>query len=287
MAAAPANFGGDTAAARSATQAIASWRIRWYWRWQAWRLRQVRAQESGHGVACYDSLHALDQLGYLGQFCALHQELMRQARLPGLDAPAAFSRRLARELNGHCLAALLGTPDGNVAGYAWGRVGGLAEALQHYQQVQALGHLRSDEWLALEQRAAALVGEAPLLALNGVGLAQRYRHGFAPLKHLLKPLLDLARQHGASRAIFWVPRNGSLTSLALGLGAEAVLETPRIACFVLADLRPLGRIFAALPASGIAELLARVAPPRPPARAAPRLAVVKPLPKPPRNDAAA
>lgn len=287
MAATPANVGGDPAATPTTTYAIASWRIRWYWRWQAWRLRQVRAQESSHGVACYDSLHALDQLGYVEAFCALHQELMRQALLPGLDAPAAFSRRLARELSGDCLAALLGTPDGNVAGYAWGRVGGLVEALQHYQQVQTLGHLRSDDWLTLEQRAAALVGEAPLLALNGIGLAPRYRRGFAPLKHLLKPLLDLGLQHGASRAIFWVPRSGSLPSLALGLGAERVLETPRIACFVLADLRPLARIFAALPASGIAELLARVAPPRPPPRAAPRLVVVKPLPKPPRNDAAA
>lgn len=287
MAAISANSGGDTAvpALSGALQARAGWRVRWYWRWQAWRLRHARTQESSHGVACYDSVHALDQLGYIEDFCELHQQLMRQALLPGLDPPAAFSRRLARELHGHCVAALLGTPEGHVAGYAWGRVGSLVEALQHYQQVQTLGHLRSDDWLTLEQRARALIGDAPVLALNGIGLAPRYRRGFAPLKHLLKPLLDLAAQHGVNRVIWWVPRNGTLPSLALGLGAEIVLETPSIVGFVLADLRPLARIFAALPASGIADLLARVAPARPPPRAAPRLVVVKPN-RPPHSDAA-
>lgn len=287
MAAISANSGGGPAATAlpGAIHARAGWRIRWYWRWQAWRLRHAHTPESSHGVACYDSLHALDQLGYLDDFCGLHQQLMRQAQLPGLDPPAAFSRRLARELSGHCVAALLGTPEGHVAGYAWGRVGSLVEAIQHYQQVQGLGHLRSDDWLALEQRARALTGDAPVLALNGIGLAPRYRHGFAPLKHLLKPLMDLAVHNGANRAIWWVPRNGTLPTLALGLGAEVVLETASIVGFVLADLRPLARIFAALPASGIAALLARVAPPRPPPRPTPCLVAVKPE-RPPHSDAA-
>lgn len=280
MAATSVNSGGT-----AAIQSRAGWRVRWYWRWQAWRLRHAQVQESSHGVACYDSVHALDRLGHVEDLCALHQQLMRQALLPGLELPAAFSRRLARELRGPCVAALLGTPQGNVAGYAWGRVGGLAEALQHYKQVQMLGHLHSDDWLALEQRARALVGDAPVLALNGIGLAPRYRHGFAPLKHLLKPLMDLAARNGSSHVIGWVPRSGTLTTLALGLGAEIVLETPSIVGFVLADLRPLARIFAALPASGIAELLARVAPTQPPSRPAPRLVVVKPN-RPPRSDAA-
>ncbi|WP_257389605.1 hypothetical protein, partial [Tahibacter caeni] len=237
-----------------------AWRVRWFWRWQAWRLRKVRSHESSHGVALYDSFHALDQLGYTEDFCALHQQLLRESVLPGADSPAAFARRLARELHGHCVMALLGGPDGSPAGYAWARSTLLGEALQLYQQVPPLGHLTSDDWLELERRAAIVVGNAPLLAINGIGLAPRYRRGFAPLKQLLKPLLDLARESGANSALWWAPRGGALQALSRGFGAEVLLESPRVVFLLLRDLRPLARVFAALPACGIADLLARIAP---------------------------
>lgn len=243
---------------------IRSWRIRCFWRWQAWRLRKAHSHEASHGVTLYDSVHAFQQLGYADEFCLLHRQLLRESLLLGPDTPAAFSRRLARELRGHCVMALLGAPDGSPAGYAWARCGSLADALRHYQRVQALGHLHSDDWTAFERRAAALTGDAAVLAINGIGLNSHYRKGFAPLKQLLRPVLELAAHHGATHAVWWAPRSSALHAMSLGFGARTVLETSRIVGFVLADTRPLTRVFAALPASGIADLLGRVAPARPP-----------------------
>jgi hypothetical protein len=269
---------GPTGAASSAVPVhgkhLPAWRIGWFWRWQAWRLRKAHSHEASHGVALYDSVHALDRLGYAEDFCRLHQQLARESPLLGLDAPVAFSRRLARELHGACAMALLGAPDGSPVGYAWARCATLAEALHHYQQVQSLSHVRSDDWIEFERRAGALAGGANVLALNGLGLSPRYRKGFAPLKQLLKPLLELGLQHGATRAIWWAPNRSALHALSLGFGAQCLMETPRVVGLMLADTRPLARIFAALPASGIADLLARVAPPRPAVAARPRLRAV-------------
>lgn len=251
-----------------------NWRIRWFWRWQAWRLRKARSHEASHGVALNDSVHALDQLGFIDDFCALYLQLMRESPLLGSETPAALARRLGRELHGSCVMALLGAPDGSPVGYAWARSGSLSEAMQHYQHVPALGHLRSQEWADFERRAGARSGSAAVLAVYGIGLAPRYRKGFTPLKLLLKPLIELGLQHGATRAIWWTPRGSALQGMSLGFGAEVVLETPRMVGLMLADTRPLARIFAALPASAIAELLARVAPARPPPRSPPRLRAV-------------
>ncbi|HSX59198.1 MAG TPA: hypothetical protein VLF18_03260 [Tahibacter sp.] len=276
MAASPVGLSVASASPAPASpgKALPGWRIRWFWRWQAWRLRKAHSHEASHGVALYDSVHALDHLGYVDDFCELHAQLMRESPLLGCDAPAAFSRRLARELHGNCAMALLGAPDGSPVGYAWARSGLVAEAVQHFQQVQALGHLSSADWAELERRASALAGNGFVLALNGIGLAPRYRRGFAPLKLLLKPLIELGLQQGATRALWWAPRGSALHAMSLGFGAQKLLESPRIVCLMLADTRPLARVFAALPASGIADLLARVAPQRPPARTPPRLSAV-------------
>jgi len=275
MAASPVDLAGAVpSASPQGAHFLNGWRVRWFWRWQAWRLRKARAQEPSHGVAVYDSVHTLDRLGYVDDFCRLHRELMRQALLPDPDTPAAFSRRLARELCGHCTAALLATPEGGIGGYSWGRIGALDEALQHFRQVPALDHLHSADWVELERRAGRHVRDEAVLAISGIGLASRYRRGFTPLKQLLKPLLDLAKGQGVTRAVWWVPRGSPLESLSLGFGARRLLQTPRVSCFLLADLRPLNRLFSALPACGIAELLARIAPARPPQRQPPRLAVV-------------
>ncbi|MBL8299531.1 MAG: hypothetical protein JNN30_14435 [Rhodanobacteraceae bacterium] len=249
---------------------FSSWRIRWFWRWQAWRLRKVCGHETSHGVVLYDSVHALDQLGYFDEFCELHLQLMRESGALGADGPAGFSQRLRRELHGDCVMALLGAPDGRPAGYAWARSGSLSQALQHYQQVRALSHLSGDDWAVFERRARA--GSARVLAIYGIGLSPRYRKGFAPLKQLLKPLFELGLRQGGACAIWWAPRASALHALSLGLGARTLLETPRVVGLMLPDIRPLARVFSALPASAIAALIARVAPPRPllRPRAAPR-----------------
>jgi len=267
---------------------VRTWRIRCFWRWQAWRLRKAHSHEGSHCVALYDSVQALERLGYADDFRLLHRQLLRESLLLGLDSPAAFSRRLARELHGQCVMALLGAPDGSPVGYAWARCGSLAEALQHYQQVQALGHLRSDDWIEFERCAAALIGDAAVLAINGIGLASRYRKGFAPLKQLLRPLLELAARNGATRAVWWALRGSALHAMSLGFGARTMLETSRIVGFVLADTHPLTRVFAALPASGIADLLGRVAPARRPAGAPERKPPqLRAVPKARNGDAAA
>lgn len=254
-----------SAAAAFADSAAPAWRVRWFWRWQAWRLRHAREHEASHGVVLCNSLHMLEQLGQFDGFCNLHRRLVREAPMVGLDSPIGFSRRLKRELSGSGVMALLRSSEGP-GGYAWGRSGSLDEALDHYQQVLALNHLRSEDWKLLQRRLAGVVGSAPVLALNGLGLAPAWRKGFSPLKQLLKPLLEMGLEHGASRALWWTPRGGALHALSLGFGALPVLETARIVCFVLADTRPLGRVFAALPAGEISDLLARVAPARPPDR---------------------
>lgn len=276
MAAHPVDLAGAVpSAVPRAALSFPGWRVRWFWRWQAWRLRKARAQEPSHGVAQYDSVHTLDRLGYVEDVYQLHHDLMRQALLPDPDTPAAFARRLGRELCGHCTAALLATPEGGIGGYAWGRLGALDETLQHFRQVPVLAHLSSEDWSELERRANAYIGDAAVLALSGIGLASRYRRGFTPLKQLLKPLLDLAKGQGVSQALWWVPRGSPLEGLSLGFGARRLLQTPRVSLFLLADLRPLARVFTALPACGIAELLARVAPARPPQRQTPRLSVIE------------
>jgi hypothetical protein len=275
MAASPVNLAGAVPSATARDVRVpAGWRIRWFWRWQAWRLRKARAQEPSHGIVLYDSVQALDRLGYVDDFCRLHHELMRQALLPDPGAPAAFSRRLGRELCGYCSVALLAAPQGGIGGYAWGRLSGLDEALQHFRQVPALASLNSDDWSDVQRRARRYVRDEAVLAISGIGLASRYRRGFTPLKQLLKPLLDLAHGQCVTRAIWWVPRGSGLESLALGFGARRVLQSGRICVYVLADLRPLVRVFSALPACGIVDLLTRIAPSRPPARQPPRLSVV-------------
>jgi hypothetical protein len=253
----------------------AQWRTRWFWRWQAWRLRKHRAHETACGVAIIDNFPALEQHGYTDALFDLHGALVRQA--PGMlpENAVRFRERLMRELGGTACATLFAAPDGSIGGYCWARVSSPADALAHYRQIPTLDGLLRDEWLQLEARIAAGSCDAPLLALNGLGLGSAYRHGFAPLKKLLKPLIEMGVRHGATRALWWAPHSSPLFHLSLAFGADRVLETPGCAFFMLADVRPLALIFAALPASGIAELLGRVAPPRParparqPARTAP------------------
>lgn len=239
-------------------------RIRWFWRWQAWRLRKHRAHETAVGVAVVDDFASLESHGYTDALFDLHHALAHHA--PGLLPESAiyFRERLIRELHGTACATLFAAPAGTIGGYCWARVGSPAQAFEHYRRIPTLAGLGHDQWRYLELRAAAGLREAPVLALNGIGLDPAYRHGFAPLKKLLKPLIEMGLKHGATRAIWWAPRTSPLYALSLAFGADRALETPTAAFFTLADVRPLAQIFAALPASGIADLLCRVAPPRPP-----------------------
>lgn len=241
----------------------AYWRTHWFWRWHAWRLRKHRAHESGCGVVVFDGFFSLEQHGYTDVLFDLHLALSRQT--PGVlaEGAAAFRQRLMRELTGNTGITLLTASDGTIGGYAWARVGRLADALAHYRQIPTLSCLTSDDWREIERRAGAGLRDAPLLALNGLGLGNPYRHGFAPLKQLVRPLLELGIGGGAIRAVWWAPRASPVYALSLAFGAARVRETPTSTFFMLPDIRPLARVFAALPASGIADLLARVAPLRP------------------------
>ena len=89
MAASPVGLSVASASPAPASpgKALPGWRIRWFWRWQAWRLRKAHSHEASHGVALYDSVHALDHLGYVDDFCELHAQLMRESPLLGCDAP--------------------------------------------------------------------------------------------------------------------------------------------------------------------------------------------------------
>ena len=105
----------------------------------------------------------------------------------------------------------------------------------------------------------------PLLVCHDLGLDVRYRRGFAPLKQLLRPLLELAQRHGARRALWWAPRGGALHQLSIGFGARPLHEAEHVTFFLLDDIRPLAHLFAVLPAGGISDLLTRRSPKRPPA----------------------
>jgi hypothetical protein len=255
----------------------AAWRTRWFWTWQAWRVRKLDAQESAGSVAVFNNFAALNHRGYAEPLFDLHCALAE--RTPGLvpEAQPQFRDRLARELGNRSCAVVYANGDGSLGGYSWARVATFGEALDLYQRTAGLAHLRGDDW----QRVARLRDDTtPLLVLNDVGLDTRYRRGFAPLKQLLKPLVDLGLRHGARRALWWAPRTSPLSGLSVGFGARCVYENETTRFFVLDDIRPLARVFAALPAGEISDLLARVAPKRPPP--APRISVVnvRILPKP-------
>jgi hypothetical protein len=264
------------------------WRNRLFWAWQAWRLRKLETADSGGGVNVFNNFAALRHRGYIDALFDLHNAM--SAATPGLSPaqPEEFQRRLIRELNNPACMALFTQPDGRVGGYAWGRIAKRSEALDLLQQTPSLAHLGSDDWLQLASR---LRTDVPLLLCKELGLDVRYRRGFAPLKHLLKPLLDLALRHGARRALWWVPRNSPLRSLSAGFGARPVFETETVSFFLLGDIRPLARIFATLPAGDISARLARLvprapAPPRPAALQRPVAVPTTPRPAAPQRHAA-
>ncbi|MEO8671851.1 MAG: hypothetical protein ABI411_11090 [Tahibacter sp.] len=242
--------------------AFGAWRLGWFWRWQAWRLRNLHVTDSANAVSHFDGFAGLDRMGYADPFLNLQQSLAMST--PGMfaDGTQASRRRLVRELTKPAVAVTIEAPDGSLGGHAWARVGTLTEAMSNYQQVQSLGHLRAEDWQAVELRAARICGSLPLLTLHGIGLAPRWRRGFRPLKLLLKPMLDLGLANGAQFALWWTPRGSSLHAVSLGFGARLLHKSSACCLFLLADIRPLAQVFAALPPSAIADLLAQVTPAR-------------------------
>jgi hypothetical protein len=241
----------------------AQWRARWFWRWQAWRLRKHRAHETACGVALADDFAEFERHGYTDALFDLHHALAHHA--PGLlpEGATYFHARLKREFQGTACATLFVAPGGAIGGYCWAHVAPARHCLDYYRLVSTLAGVTHEEWRHVEARAGA-GGDVPLLVLDAIGLDNAYRHGFAPLKQLVKPLIEMGLRNGATRALWWAPRTSPVYDLSLAFGAERALETSVATFFVLTDVRPLAQVFAALPASGIADLLARVARPRPP-----------------------
>lgn len=256
----------------------ATWRKRWFWAWQAWRLRKLDAHEGTGGVAAFANFAALNHRGYADPLFELHRALAE--RTPGLmpEDQLRFRERLARELGSRACAALLANGDGSIGGYAWARVATCGEALDLYQRTAALAHLRGEDWQRLTH--ARRDDESPLLVLNDIGLDTRYRRGFAPLKQLLKPLIDLGLRHGVRRALWWAPTTSPLAALSAAFGARCIYDSETTRFFLLDDIRPLARVFAALPAGGISDLIARVAPKRPPPPPRPSVVNLRIVPRP-------
>lgn len=267
----------NTASATSAAT-TAVWRIRLFWAWHAWRLRHVDAQDAAGAVSVFNNFPALNHCGCAEPLFELHEALT--ASTSGLvpESESQFRQRLVRELGSPARAALLARRDGSVGGYAWARVAAFGDALDLYQRVASLAHLRGDDW----QRIARLCAEdASLLVLGDVGLDTRYRRGFTPLKQLLKPLLEFGLQQNVRRALWWLPGGSPLNGLSAGFGARCVYRGDTTNFYLLDDIRPLARVFGALPAGGISDLLARVAPPRPPAPPRPTVVNLRLVPKTP------
>lgn len=254
--------------------ALRAWRNRWFWQRQARRLRGETAGDGGQGVSVYPTLRAMDHAGDLEPLCALNLTL--EQGVPATDPDAALRQRLARELRSPAIAGLLRTPDGTVGGYAWGRVDKLAAQLADLRQTPALAHIAPEDWQRLETKLAKAVGDQPVLAVHAIGLAYRWRRGLAPLKQLLRPLLELGVRTHAHAALWYAPRGTPVHHLAVGFGANVVADVGGLVFFLHPDIRPLARIFAALPASVIADGLAKVLAPRAtaPARAPARIGTV-------------
>jgi hypothetical protein len=261
----------------SDTTAATTWRARLYWAWHAWRLRHAQGQEGSGAVSVFNNFSALSHRGYADALFDLHAALA--VVTPGLqpDDSHAFRRRLMRELSTRSCMTLFANGDGSVGGYAWGRVATYDEALDHFQRLPSLAHLSGDDWMRL---LACVPDAAPLLIINDIGLDIRYRRGFAPLKQLLKPLIDLAERHGAKRALWWVPRGSAMHAMSLSFGARPVYENATTVFVVLNDLRAIARIFSALAAGEISDLLSRIAPARPAAAARPTVVNLKLAPRP-------
>ena len=256
--------------------ASTTWRTRLYWAWHAWRLRHAQSQSGAGSVVTFNNFAALSHRGHIEALSELHAALA--AATPGLqpDDTLELRRRLMRELVSPSCVALLANGDGSTGGYAWGRIATYDQALDHYQRQPSLAHLRGDDWL----RLLSLVPDAtPMLIVNDLGLDVRYRRGFAPLKQLLKPLLDLAERNGAKRALWWAPRGSAMHTMSLAFGARPIYENATTAFLMLHDLRAISRIFSVLTAGEISGLLERVAPPRPPAPPRPTVVNLKTLPR--------
>jgi hypothetical protein len=253
----------------SRNPAAPTWRTRLFWAWHAWRARNLEANESAGGVSTFNNYAALNHRGYVDPLFDLHHALAGST--PGLvpDVRGQFRERLTRELDLRACAAVFANGDGSIGGYAWARVATVGEALHLYQRTTGLAHLRGDDWQRIERLRR---DDTPVLMFGDIGLDTRYRRGFSPLKQLLKPLMELGLRHGVRRALWWAPATSPLAVLSAGFGARCVYENETTRFFLLDDIRPLARLFAALPAGEISDLLSRVAAKRPPP--APRASVV-------------
>ena len=252
-----------------------AWQRRRYWAHVA---LNAHHGEGSNGTAVCDGLEALELLGYSEHLFDLCQQL---DGLPGIT-PAEHARhmrlRLVRELYAPAAASLLGTPEGRLGGYAWARAAALAPTLRNLRLRAGLSQVEPTLWSRLEERLAGIVGSGSVLGIYAIGLAAPWRRGFAPLKQLLRPLLDLGVRNDAAHALWWIPAASSLHAVSLGFGANVVAEAGAGSVFHHPDVPTLARVFAGVPASTIADGLARQAPARP--AATPALRMVSPLPKP-------
>jgi hypothetical protein len=246
------------------TRAIAAgagsnYRIRLFWKWQAWRLRKAAAAEASRSVSVLANFAALDHRGYADMLCTLLETLCARAGGEVVTTAAQARERLKREMGPQSCAAVLASNTGSVGGYAWARVASGSETVANFRQAPGLAAFDEADWAAL----AALVADKPTLAFYDIGLDTHYRRGFSPLKLLLKPLFELGVTYRAKHALWWAQDGSALHAISLAFGARSVLERDGNVFLLHSDIASIAHILAVLPASAISDLLARVAPGRP------------------------
>lgn len=241
-----------------ATLTGSNFRNRLYWRWQAWRLRKVQAQEASRSVSLFANLAALNHRGHADLLCELARSLCARSTGLAASSPLQVRERLARELGQRSRVAVLGGSGGGVGGYAWARVTTCTDAIDNFRQTPSLCRLGDQDWAEL----SALLGDKAALVIYDLGLDTHYRRGFSPLKQLLKPLFELGLSYAATRALWWAPRDSAAYDLSVAFGARCIAGNGDVAFFVHDDIASLAQVFAALPAGEISRLLARVNPVR-------------------------
>ena len=256
------NAKSDSAPSQLRYSRLRAWMARRYWKRKAKSIGDEVTPNPA--VQTFYTHYALDAAGYREPLAELCQNLGHtdiSVNAPSSDAQ--LRQRLTRELAKPAIAALLGTPDGTIGGFAWGHVGNLTQALANFRKAPALSKLSEDSWHRAEAAIAHRIGRnGDILAVYSIGLASRWRHGLAPVKHLLRPLFELGLRTEAHRAVWWAPVGSPVHQMALGFGTDVVSEVEGIAFFVHPDIRPLAKVFAALAAGSIADGLTKILPSR-------------------------
>ena len=138
--------------------AASNLRNRLFWRWQAWRLRGMAAQESPRSAGVFVNFAALDHRGHadaIGELAAAMVPIVASA--PALAA-AEVRQRLMRDMRARACAVVLTAGKSAVGGYAWGAVLSPTDALDGLRGNLSLAGVPVGNVVAIARTIATLVG---------------------------------------------------------------------------------------------------------------------------------